>query len=212
MTQNPTTISHHKIIAFILFICAALIALLFVFYMTHPAAKTNLSDAEGTLFPAGRSIKSFELLTANNKIFNEKQLQNHWTLAFFGFTHCDNVCPATFEMLKRAYPALKQNIPNLQVVLISLNPETDTPTKITQYVQGFHPDFIGLTGKIQNIRKLQSQLGIYAAPINRVNKQIEHSASILLINPEGKWVGIYPYGLPPQKFVGIIQKSLKFLS
>ena len=207
---NPI-ISTHKIIAFVVFICASLITSLFVYHITQKNAPSQLSSDIGMLFPAPRDIKSFELVTANQQPFTEKDFYHHWTLVFFGFTHCSSICPTTLDTIKRVYPALHAHYPNLRVALVSIDPERDTPESLSQYVRRYNPEFLGITGNIQNIRKLQSQLGVYSARDNTssTNYQIQHTSSILLINPHGKWVGLFKYGLKPDDLKKGIEISLR---
>lgn len=209
--QTKPAISTNKIIIFVVFIAAAIMTSLFVFHMSQKPKQSMLAEGEGTLFPVARDIKAFEL-SAGNKAFTQKDFLNHWTLLFFGFTHCNSVCPTTLEMLNRVYIKLQDTYPNLQVVLISLDPDRDSPEKLTQYTHSFNPKFIGVTGKIQNLRKLQSQLGIYSARENESenNYQLQHTASILLINPQGKWAGLFRYGMNPDQFASAFEKSMQY--
>jgi protein SCO1/2 len=132
---------------------------------------------------------------------------------FFGFTHCSSVCPVTLEMMSKAYPELHQAFPDLQVVLVSLDPERDDKATLKKYTQSFHPDFIGISGKIESVRKLQGQLGVYSAPdsANAQNGdyQLQHTSSIMLISPEGRWVGMFKFGLPPEEFKQAVSNAIK---
>lgn len=170
-------------------------------------AQQILSSEVGYIFPAPRDIKSFSLDATNNQPFTEKQLYGHWTLLFFGFTHCSNVCPTTLDVLNRVYTNLHTAYPNLQVALVSVDPDRDNIESLTTYVKNYNSDFIGVTGKIGDLRKLQSQLGIYAAqdPASGDNYQVQHTSSILLINPQGKWAGLFKYGLKPED----LEKGIK---
>jgi len=159
--MNTPTLSTNKIIVFIVFICAALMTSLFVFHVSQKPVHPVLSQDTGVIFPVARDIKSFELVTAENQPFQQKNFYHHWTLLFFGFTHCSYVCPTTLDMMNHVYDKLAGKYPNLQVVLISLDPERDTPESLKKYTHSFNPTFIGVTGKIQELRKLQSQLGIF---------------------------------------------------
>lgn len=200
MRQTPT-LSNSKIIAFVMFVSAALITSLFVYHMSHQVAQPKLSGDNGLIFPVPRDIKDFNLTDSNENPFTQKNLQHHWTLLFFGFTHCNNVCPLTLETIKQAYPDLKKSHPDLQVVLVSLDPERDTAKDLAKYTASFHPEFIGVRGKINEIRKLQSQLGVYAArdPESGDKNQLQHTSSIMLITPDGKWAGLLKFGMKPDE-------------
>lgn len=213
--QTKQTISTNKIIFCVVFICAAIITSLFLFHMRNKPVQMTLSQDAGTIFPVARDIKSFELVSADNKPFTQKNFLNHWTLLFFGFTHCSNVCPTTLDMLNRVYSKVHTTYPDLQIVLVSLDPERDSMETLANYTKGFNPDFIGVSGKIQELRKLQSQLGIFSAreaSTSESNYQIQHSSSILLINPQGKWAAIYKYGMNPEQFADALKVSVSSLS
>lgn len=191
--------SINKIILFVALISAVLIGALFVTHLQHPS--TVSGNNESLAFNVPRDIKDFELVSHQGQPFTQKDFLHHWTLVFFGFTHCAKICPTTLEMLKRVYPSLSKAYPTLQVVFISLDPERDLPKTISNYLASYNPEFIGASGKTSDLRKLQSQLGIFSARKGTsTDYQIQHTTSILLINPEGKWAGLFHYGLNPAQF------------
>lgn len=202
-------ISNHKIILFAVFVMAAIMSSLFVFRMSHMEKQTVAADEFSTIFTVPRDIKDFELVKADGTPFKQKDLLNHWTLLFFGFTHCPNVCPTTLAMLSKAYPDLHKSYPNLQVVLVSLDPERDSVDVLSKYTKQFHADFMGTSGKIQELRKLQSQLGIFSV---NDNGELQHTSSIILMNPQGKWSGLFKYGMTPNEFTKSFDKSVNRLS
>lgn len=202
--MTTTKMSTNKIFVLLVFLCAAIMTSLFVFRLSHKAAPVAMSKDSGILFPTPRDINKFSLVSADEQKFSQQNLLGHWTLLFFGFTHCSSICPTTLDMLQRAYNKLHTSYPTLQVVLISLDPERDTPTALAKYTHAFNPDFIGVSGKIQDLRKLQSQFGIYSerdTNTDQTNYQIQHTGSILLINPQGKWVGLFNANLNPTQFI-----------
>lgn len=214
--QKIPTIPTHQIIIFVVFICAALITSLFLFHLREkPVPQINLGQDVGMIFPVPRDIKSFELTTTNNQKFTQQNLYQHWTLLFFGFTHCLSVCPTTLDVLNRAYRELHKTYPNLQVVLVSLDPDRDAKEILAKYTHSFNSDFIGVSGKIQELRKLQSQLGIFSAreySSSGNNYQINHTSSILLINPQGQWAGLFKFGLTPKQLSLAFTESVKSFS
>lgn len=211
MTTKQTIASNNKIMLLVFFICAALMTSLFIFYITHKQTKPVLSSDDAFIFPIAREIKSFELNTADNKKFTRQDLLGHWTLMFFGFTHCAKVCPTTLDMMNRVYTQLRMKYPNLQVVLVSLDPDRDLPERMAGYLHSYNTEFIGLTGKIDEIRKLQSQLGIISMRDNSkgADYQLKHTSSIMLINPQAQWMGIFKYGMKPKQFAQVFQRSVQ---
>lgn len=207
MATKPA-LSTQKIIFLTAFVSAALIASLFIFHMrqNQPAI---LSSEVGTVYSAPRILKDFKLHNADQSI-TMRQFLGHWTLLFFGFTHCAEICPNTLQRLEKVYREIKPIYPNLQVVMISLDPERDNALKLQDYVHAFHPDFMGLTGSLAEIRKLQSQFGIYSAKEGQPNEnyQITHTTSVNLLNPEGKWIGIFHYDAPPAQLATALRQAM----
>lgn len=207
--QTQPVIATHKLIVLIVFICAALMSSFFIYRTQQKLTVPTLAADAGSLFPVARDIKAFKLVTGNGTEFTERDFQQHWTLLFFGFTHCASVCPSTFEVLKRVYPDLHAQFPQLQVVLISVDPERDSSEALKKYTQSYHPDFLGVSGKLQEIRKLQSQLGVYSSSESTTgNYQIQHSPSILLINPKGQWAGLLRFGLKPEELTQAVKTAI----
>lgn len=207
--MNKISSPNQKVIVLLVFIIAAILSSFFLFHLRHEQ-KPLLANNDVTLFNVARDVKEFELVQGNGNAFKQKELRGHWTLMFFGFTHCAQICPATLEMLTRAYKELKPLYPNLQVVLVSVDPERDTPTFMLNYTKKYHTDFIGATGTIQAVRKLQSQLGVFAEKetTDSSHYQVQHTSSILLFNPKGQWTGSIRYGLSPQQFVITFKESM----
>lgn len=213
MPSQPT-IPTQKIVFLCAFICTALMASVLVYHMRYKETTPIISSDLGTIYSASRDIKEFKLIAGENHKFTTQQLYGHWTLLFFGFSHCAEVCPNTLQSIEKVYLKLKPKYPNLQVVMISLDPERDKPSQLMQYVQSFHGDFIGATGKVSELRKLQSQFGIYAARDSSTGDdyQITHTTTINLINPKGKWAGLFHYGINPNTFAEALDQSIRKLS
>lgn len=209
MNRTPV-VSTQKIVFFVVFVCAALMSSLFIYHSSQKPVAA-IAPEVGLIFPAPRDIKTFELAATNNQPFTDKNLRNHWTLLFFGFTHCSSICPTTLDVLNRVYTELHPQYPALQVALISVDPDRDTTSSLKTYVEGYNPAFLGLTGKLPELRKLESQLGIYAAPETTTdsNYQVQHTSSVLLINPQGKWAGLFKYGLKTDEMVKGIKTGIE---
>jgi len=159
------------------------------------AAPENL-----TKFAEPRSIPNFNLITDKDVPFTQDNLKNHWTLLFFGFTHCKDVCPATMAVVSRIYPMLMLHYPNLQVAFVTVDPDRDTQAVVGRFVKNFQNDFIGLTGTPENLQSMQKNLGVSV-------QGLSHSASIYLFNPRGKWVAMFPLGMRPDELQTAFEKS-----
>lgn len=168
---------------------------------------------QGTLLPSAKAIADFQLTDQHGKPFTRNNLVGKWSFAFFGYTHCPDVCPTSLSMLAQVMKKLEQN-DNLdtkpQVVFVSVDPERDTPELLAQYLPYFNPDFIGVTGDPQQLLLLTRQLGIMygKAPGDDADDYlVDHSASIILFDPDGNFLALF--GMPhdpdliAQEFVAI---------
>lgn len=180
-----------------LFFLAGAIALLVGVWLQQQRAAENTRYKEqltATELTNPRPIPSFKLISETGKPFSNKDLRGHWSLVFFGFTNCPNICPVTMGQLKQLYQLLPQtNVKQPEMVFVSIDPERDTPQRVQEYVKTFNPNFHGATGDPKVIAKLTKALGIVnmkMAPNGQSTKQasygISHSDAIVLINPNGQ--------------------------
>lgn len=147
------------------------------------------------VLPAPNALPDFELLDPLGNAVTRATFLDHWSLLFFGFTHCPDICPLTLQTLAAAQSELaadgQQPLP--QIVLVSVDPERDTPELIGQYVAHFGTGNLGVTGSLAELKKLTSALGIYfeKQPGDADNYAVDHSAAVLLINPNGEFHALF---------------------
>lgn len=182
-------------IVFLIF-TATLVALYF-FYSN--ATKHAATPYHGTILKTPRNVSDFSLLNQQKQPFTQQNLKGQWTVMFFGFTSCPDICPTTMTNLAKWYQILEQkgarNLP--QVILVSVDPERDTPDHMKKYIHAFNPKFMGVTGKISTIDRLTKEVGV--AYMKMAKKEstdpmdygIEHSGTLMLFNPEGKLQGFF---------------------
>jgi protein SCO1/2 len=121
--------------------------------------------------------------------FTNADLLGQWTLIFFGYTHCPDICPITMNVLAAAKKKANSEFP--QVLFVSVDPERDTVDLLSSYVTYFDPEFVGVTGDGQMIEALTLQTSVLYMKIpgtsgNEKDYLVDHSSSILLLNPEGQ--------------------------
>ena len=175
------------------------------------------SNAALMLLPEPRVIADFALVDDEGAPFSLDNLRGQWSLIFFGYTHCPDVCPSTLYDLKLVHEKLEQlngdAETNHQVLFASVDPERDTPEQLNKYVDYFHPDFIGVTGPQEQLAPLTMQLGIayrieeHEAGATQYN--VDHSVSILLMNPEGRLHGVFPAPHDADKMAGELAAVIK---
>ena len=152
-----------------------------------------------------RLVADFELVDQHGAPFGPERMRGRWSLLFFGYTHCPDVCPATMHVLDGAVKeihALADPAPDTQVVFVSVDPRRDTPQQLAQYVPYFNKDFLGVTGSTEAINRLTSQLGILhmrsGGDPEGGGYLVDHSASILLFDPQGRQYAVFgpPHDAP----------------
>lgn len=154
-----------------------------------------LDLAKATLLSPPRALPEFTLTDHTGANFEPARLKNHWSLLFFGFTHCPDVCPTTLGMLAQTEKALA-DLPagqRPQIVLVSVDPQRDTPEQLASYVRFFSPSFTGVTGSQEAIDKFTRALGVPVAisPLANGGYSVDHSAAIFLIDPSGALLALF---------------------
>lgn len=173
----------------------AIIALLFgawAYHNTHQMpAQPHLAAA--TVFTQPRSIHPFQLIDANNQPLTLENLKDQWSLLFFGFTHCPDLCPTTLATLNLAYQKLESNHAKLpQLIFISVDPQRDDPERMHDYLISFNPHFLGASGEPTAIDQLAHELSVlYTKTTNQNQVSIDHSGALLIINPQGQFYGVF---------------------
>ena len=174
------------------------------------------SDAALMVLPEARVIADFALVDDEGEPFSLDNLRGHWSLIFFGYTHCPDVCPSTLYDLKliqeKLDPLNDATESGLQVLFVSVDPERDSPEQLKQYVNYFHPGFIGVTGPQEQLAPLTMQLGIaYRIDEHEADSpqyNVDHSVSILLMDPKGRLHGVFPAPHDADKMAGELAAAI----
>lgn len=177
----------------------AAIAVGAIFLQPQDAKDTVVAGLQtGELVTPPVSLPDFSLHDQRNQPFTKASLVGHWSLIFPGFTHCPDICPTTLATLNRTREFIGSGADGLQVVLLSLDPERDTSEALAAYLAFFNEAFVGLTGEKQQLERLYAGLGIQYIRIPGAGSEysVDHSAAVLLIDPEGRLAG---YFMPPFK-------------
>ncbi len=177
----------------------------FVNRMLQPSYMTNdqLQLNGAYVLPSPRIIKPFDLIDQNGQAFTLDNLKDKWTMVFFGFTNCPDVCPATLSLMRQFKELMgaDNTADNLQIVLVSVDPVRDTPDVLKTYLTYFDDEFIGVTGEFLSLQAFATNLSaaFYKVPGGGQNYQIDHSANVVLVNPYGHYHAFYKPQLEPAK-------------
>jgi protein SCO1/2 len=146
------------------------------------------------LYPAPRALPEFHLLRSDNAPLTLADWQGHWTVAFFGYTNCPDVCPTTLATFKQVWKRLDPAVAKkLRFTFVSVDPIRDTPELLARYVGYFSPDFIAATGSDEQLTLLTRALGLAYSRDKTDNGDysVDHSASAVIIDPQGRQIGLF---------------------
>lgn len=156
-------------------------------------SKDQLLVNRAITFDAPRIIKKFSLLDQSAAEFTNENLKGKWSIVYFGFTHCPDICPTTLAKLARLMDVLAPEVAEqTQIILVSLDPARDTPEMLGEYVGHFNPDFIGVTGEFVTILSLTRNLNVaFNKVVLEDDYTIDHTGHLVLIDPNGHYHGIF---------------------
>lgn len=153
---------------------------------------TALLDAGIVLLPQSRSLPALSLIDQDGQTVAVDQLKDQWSLLFFGYTFCPDICPATLAQLRQLQGQLPpETLAKLRIVLVTVDPNRDTPEQLKKYLDYFDAGFIGWTGEQAIIQKLANSVSIPFIPADtsQENYTVDHSGNLVLIGPDGKQRG-----------------------
>ena len=150
---------------------------------------TALIDAGIILLPQSRQLPPVTMTNQDGQPVVVNELKGKWSLLFFGYTFCPDICPTTLAQLRQIKSELpKDAVDKLQVILVSVDPNRDTPTQLKQYLGYFDPQFEGLTGaNVEDVQKVSNAVSIPFIPADtsKPNYTVDHSGNLALIGPDG---------------------------
>ncbi|ODV81112.1 putative cytochrome C oxidase assembly protein [Suhomyces tanzawaensis NRRL Y-17324] len=139
----------------------------------------------------------FNLVDHNNQPFTQENLKNDqkkFSIVYFGFTHCPDICPDELDKLGEMLEELGKSNIELQPVFITCDPARDSPEIIKQYLEDFHPSIIGLTGTYENVKACCKQYRVYFSTPPDVKPGqdylVDHSIFFYLMDSEGNFVDV----------------------
>jgi len=181
-----------KLIA-VIAVVAALTAGVFSFqYLEQSQQPVN-----ALVYPKARDLTEFTLTSHKGQPLTRQQLQGQWTLAFVGYTFCPDICPMTMATLTGSYSQLQAMLPEgqkLGIWFISADPQRDTVAALANYVGYFEqPAITGLTAGHDKLFPFVRDLGLMYAISSTTEPEylVDHSASIVLINPQGQVAAVF---------------------
>ncbi len=186
---------------------AAALGLLLAQKVFGPAGAGKRDTGSIIFYPTPRALPDFSLSQSDGTRLIPGELRGHWTLVFLGFTSCPDVCPTTLAELARAQKQWESIPESLRprVVFVSVDPERDTPARLGEYAHAFHKDTLAATADVPSLERFATPLGLVfqKAPgknfkANPNDYSMDHSASIAVLDPEGRLAGLMRPPFDPQ--------------
>lgn len=153
----------------------------------------------GTVIQSPQPDRNFTLTGPNGQEVSLHDFRGQAVLLYFGYTFCPDVCPATMVELAHASDLLGDDAQKMQVIMVSVDPERDSPESLAEYVSHFDPAFIGATGSEDEVAAVATQYGIFYEKHEgtvATGYLIDHTASVVVIDPDGYLRLVYPFGTP----------------
>ncbi len=160
-----------------------------------------------------RQINNFELTEGDRK-FSNNDLKGSWDVLFLGFASCPDMCPMTMKKMAMTNSSLSEETSSkINFRMISVDPVRDTPEKMQQYVEAFNPSFTGITGNIEVIYKLATDLTLPFVPVvasDNTNYDMDHSMNLAVIDPNGNYFGFFKSPHTPENMAKVLESIVSF--
>jgi len=167
-----------------------------------------VTGAAGSLLKPAKPLPAFSLVDHRGEEFGPAQLAGRWSLLFMGFTSCGHLCPPTMYKMTLVQEQLGELVPELplRILFVSVDPGRDNQLALMDYAEGYGPDVLAVTGPAAELDALAGGLGATWRVIKDDESYVvEHSPALYLINPEGRFAGIFSPPLNSEKIAADIQ-------
>ncbi|KAK3336646.1 SCO1/SenC-domain-containing protein [Cercophora scortea] len=156
----------------------------------------------------------FELIDQNGKTVTDADLKGRYSLVYFGFSHCPDICPEELDKMARMYDLVQAERPGVMLpVFVTCDPARDTPAVLKEYLSEFHPDFIGLTGTYDQVKAMCKAYRVYFSTPTEVKPGqdylVDHSIYFYLMDPEGDFVEALGRQHSPDQAAKVILDHMK---
>ena len=151
----------------------------------------------GTVINPPLPVTDFSLQTGDDVVFRLSEQKGKIVLLFFGYTSCPDVCPTTLAIFKQVNQRLGDDAQKVRFVMITADPDRDTPEKVTAYVAQFNSEFIGLSGNLSDLESIWKELGVFVEKQDSGSAAgylVSHTASVFVIDQNGNLLMMLPYG------------------
>lgn len=171
----------------------ALVVLVAAMFMM-PRGERGAPPQTATILPEPRDLPAVALVDDHGRALPLADLRGNFTLLFFGFTNCPDVCPLTLQLLATARAELARRAPQAipRVLFVSVDPQRDTPERIASYLAGFDAEFVGATASDAQLAPLLAMLGVGVEKHEHggAHYNVVHNSAIYVLGPDTKWIAV----------------------
>ena len=145
---------------------------------------------------------------------SQKTFKGKYTLVFFGFTHCPDICPTTLLLMQNAIRKQEPAVAALiQPVFITVDPERDTPKVVGTYVKNFGKNMVGLSGTPAQIKEAADNFKVYYSKVEmddpEMGYMMNHSGFVFLMGPDGQYITHFASNVPEAELISGLRKNVR---
>ena len=174
-------------------VVVALVVLVAAMFLL-PRGERGAPPQTATVLPAPRELADVSLVDETGQPIRFSDFEGGFSLLFFGFTNCPDICPLTLQVLAATRAEIVARAPNLapRVVFVSVDPNRDTPERIATYLDNFDPEFLGVTAPDDALAPLLAALGVAVEKHEHggANYNVVHNSAIYLLDPNADWIAV----------------------
>jgi len=173
-------------------------------YIAPPSSHSTAQPEYFQAYPEPRAISDFSLTNHHGETFTQASLKDQWSLVFVGYTFCPDICPTTMAELNSIYPELStlNSTHPIRIIFVSVDPKRDSINRLSEYVSYFNKEFVAVTGEHKSLFPFVRNLGMMYAiseSTDNPNYLVDHSASVVLIDPKARVIGRFKPTRQPGK-------------
>ena len=150
----------------------------------------------GSVIQSNEKAPRVDLAASNGETVRLSDFTGEVVVLYFGYTFCPDVCPTTLSKLADAMEMLGSKAEDVQVIMVSVDPERDTPKMLDEYVTHFHPDFMGITGEPAAVDRVATLYGVYYEKEEgsaATGYLVNHTATVMVIDRDGYLKLVLPF-------------------
>lgn len=192
-------------------VAAAAVFGVVVALLVVPLLVAEPHEFTGTVLSNPQPAPEFTLTADTGERVSLESYRGQVVLMYFGYTFCPDICPASLAELADATDLLGDEADEVQVVMVSVDPARDTPEALSEYMDYFDPNFVGLTGTDSEIRAVADAYGVFYQAEQgtaATGYLVDHLASVFVIDRDGDWVEILSYGTTSEQIAADVRAWL----